>query len=105
LDVDEEVQEGAVHNEQNAKKTKCAVIKTSTRQVSSVYPAFQRANDQTVFLPIIGLVPHAELRPSDLIGVNKDSYLILDKLPEGTSDNSGACADGRIRRASQGDGG
>jgi 26S proteasome regulatory subunit T5 len=36
---------------------------------------------QTVFLPIIGLVPHEELRPGDLIGVNKDSYLILDKLP------------------------
>ncbi|KAL7424799.1 26S proteasome regulatory subunit 6A [Cryptotrichosporon argae] len=67
LDVDEEVQEGAAHNEQNAKKSKCAVIKTSTRQ--------------TIFLPIIGLVPHAELRPGDLIGVNKDSYLILDKLP------------------------
>ncbi|WWC66491.1 26S protease regulatory subunit 6A-B [Kwoniella pini CBS 10737] len=67
LDVDAEEQEGAAHNEQNAKKSKCAVIKTSTRQ--------------TVFLPIIGLVPHEELRPSDLIGVNKDSYLILDKLP------------------------
>lgn len=36
-----------------------------------------------MFLPIIGLVPHEELRPSDLIGVNKDSYLILDKLPAG----------------------
>lgn len=36
---------------------------------------------QTVFLPIIGLVPHNELQPGDLIGVNKDSYLILDKLP------------------------
>ncbi|WWD09522.1 26S protease regulatory subunit 6A-B [Kwoniella europaea PYCC6329] len=67
LDVDAEEQEGAAHNEQNAKKSKCAVIKTSTRQ--------------TVFLPIIGLVPYEELRPSDLIGVNKDSYLILDKLP------------------------
>ncbi|ORX36088.1 endopeptidase [Kockovaella imperatae] len=67
LDVDSEIQEGATHNEQNAKKSKCAVIKTSTRQ--------------TVFLPIIGLVSHEELRPSDLIGVNKDSYLILDKLP------------------------
>ena len=42
-----------------------------------------KAEQQTVFLPIIGLVPHEELRPSDLIGVNKDSYLILDKLPEG----------------------
>lgn len=44
----------------------------------------RRLIDQTVFLPIIGLVPHEELRPSDLIGVNKDSYLILDKLPAGT---------------------
>lgn len=32
---------------------------------------------------MIGLVPHEELRPGDLIGVNKDSYLILDKLPAG----------------------
>ncbi|RSH83526.1 26S proteasome regulatory subunit 6A [Apiotrichum porosum] len=68
LDVDAETQEGAAHNEHNAKKSKCAVIKTSTRQ--------------TVFLPIIGLVPHEELRPGDLIGVNKDSYLVLDKLPD-----------------------
>lgn len=68
LDVDAEAQEGAAHNEHNAKKTKCAVIKTSTRQ--------------TVFLPIIGLVPHNELTPGDLIGVNKDSYLVLDKLPD-----------------------
>ncbi|KIR38740.1 26S protease regulatory subunit 6A-B [Cryptococcus deuterogattii 99/473] len=68
LDVDSEEQEGATHNEQNAKKSKCAVIKTSTRQ--------------TVFLPIIGLVPHNQLAPGDLIGVNKDSYLVLDKLPD-----------------------
>lgn len=33
LDVEEEKQEGSTHNEQNAKKSKCAVIKTSTRQV------------------------------------------------------------------------
>jgi 26S proteasome regulatory subunit T5 len=46
---------------------KCAVIKTSTRQ--------------TYFLPIIGLVPASELKPGDLVGVNKDSYLILEKLP------------------------
>lgn len=49
------------------KRPKCAVIKTSTRQ--------------TIFLPIIGLVESDALRPGDLIGVNKDSYLILDKLP------------------------
>jgi len=46
---------------------KCVVIKTSTRQ--------------TIFLPIPGLVDVDELKPSDLIGVNKDSYLILEKLP------------------------
>lgn len=49
------------------RKGKCAVIKTSTRQ--------------TVFLPIIGLVPADNLKPQDLIGVNKDSYLVLDTLP------------------------
>jgi len=32
-------------------------------------------------LPVIGLVDVAELRPSDLVGVNKDSYLVLEKLP------------------------
>ena len=86
LDVDEEIQEGATYNEQNAKKSKCAVIKTTTRQVCHFFCHVvyrRRADIQTIFLPIIGLVPHEELRPSDLIGVNKDSYLILDKLPAG----------------------
>lgn len=49
------------------RKGKCAVIKTSTRQ--------------TVFLPMIGLVPADKLKPGDLVGVNKDSYLVLDTLP------------------------
>ena len=46
---------------------KSAVIKTSTRQ--------------TIFLPIIGLVDPDQLKPGDLIGLNKDSYLVLDTLP------------------------
>lgn len=46
---------------------KCMVVKTTTRQ--------------TIFLPVIGLVEASELTPSDLVGVNKDSYLVLDKLP------------------------
>ena len=49
------------------RKGKCAVIKTSTRQ--------------TYFLPVIGLVDPEKLNPGDLVGVNKDSYLILDTLP------------------------
>lgn len=36
---------------------------------------------QTIFLPVIGLVDPDKLKPGDLVGVNKDSYLILDTLP------------------------
>lgn len=43
------------------------MIKTTTRQ--------------TVFLPVIGLVDPIKLKPNDLVGVNKDSYLVLDTLP------------------------
>merc|ERR1712194_454778 len=46
---------------------KSVVLKTSTRQ--------------TIFLPVIGLVDAKDLEPGDLVGVNKDSYLVLDKLP------------------------
>jgi 26S proteasome regulatory subunit T5 len=49
------------------RKGKCAVIKTTTRQ--------------TVFLPLIGLVPEEKLKPNDLVGVQKESYLVLDTLP------------------------
>ncbi len=66
-DIDEDSEEGANVDLDARRKGKCAVIKTSTRQ--------------TIFLPLIGLVPAEELRPGDLIGVNKDSYLVLDKLP------------------------
>lgn len=68
LDVDPEGQEDGANQDLNSmRKGKCAVIKTSTRQ--------------TVFLPMIGLVPPEKLTPGDLVGVNKDSYLILDNLP------------------------
>ncbi|GBG62167.1 hypothetical protein CBR_g29366 [Chara braunii] len=36
---------------------------------------------ETIFLPVVGLVDPAVLKPGDLVGVNKDSYLILDTLP------------------------
>lgn len=60
-------EEGANVDLDATRKGKCAVIKTSTRQ--------------TIFLPLIGLVDADKLKPGDLIGVNKDSYLILDTLP------------------------
>lgn len=65
---DDEVEDdGANVDLDSHRKGKCAVIKTSTRQ--------------TIFLPLIGLVDAEKLTPGDLIGVNKDSYLVLDTLP------------------------
>jgi 26S proteasome regulatory subunit T5 len=67
-DGDDENDEGdTIDGNAGGKKSKCVVIKTSSRQ--------------TVFLPVIGLVEADQLAPGDLIGVNKDSYLVLDKLP------------------------
>lgn len=54
-------------NLDNAAEGKAAVVKTSSRQ--------------TVFLPMVGLVDPETLKPNDLVGVNKDSYLILETLP------------------------
>ncbi|XP_070566752.1 26S proteasome regulatory subunit 6A-B isoform X1 [Ptychodera flava] len=71
LDVDPEDQaeeDGANVDLDSQRKGKCAVIKTSTRQ--------------TYFLPVIGLVDAEQLKPGDLVGVNKDSYLILETLPQ-----------------------
>ncbi|MCJ1486561.1 26S proteasome regulatory subunit 6A [Schaereria dolodes] len=68
LDVEKEAAEEGANIDLDATRVgKSAVIKTSTRQ--------------TIFLPLIGLVDHSALKPGDLIGVNKDSYLVLDTLP------------------------
>lgn len=67
IDPEETEEEGAVVDLDAQRKGKCAVIKTSTRQ--------------TYFLPVIGLVDEEKLKPGDLVGVNKDSYLILETLP------------------------
>lgn len=68
LDLPPELAEEGANIDLDATRVgKSAVIKTSTRQ--------------TIFLPLIGLVDHNALKPGDLIGVNKDSYLVLDTLP------------------------
>ena len=60
LDVeDEEPQEGTAIAYK--KSNKCVVIKTTTRQ--------------TVYLPVVGLVDPLSLKPGDLVGVNKDSFV------------------------------
>lgn len=56
-----------IEPEEEDEQPNCAVIKTSTRT--------------TVFLPIIGLVEPELLKPGELVGVNKDSFLILEQLP------------------------
>lgn len=60
-------QDGANIDLDAHRKGKCCVLKTSTRQ--------------TIFLPVPGLVDPDKLKPADLVGVNKDSYLILEALP------------------------
>ncbi|KAI8920020.1 hypothetical protein PhCBS80983_g01769 [Powellomyces hirtus] len=68
MNPDEEPEEDGANIDLDAhRKGKCAVVKTSTRQ--------------TIFLPMVGLVDAEKLKPADLVGVNKDSYLILDMLP------------------------
>jgi len=64
---EEEKESGDAFDADANRKTRSAVVRTSTRQ--------------TIFLPIPGLVDPDELKPSDLVGTNKDSYLILEKLP------------------------
>merc|ERR1711939_452587 len=66
-DDDDVEDDGANVDLDSHRKGKCTVIKTSTRQ--------------TIFLPVVGLVDPEKLEPGDLVGVNKDSYLILDTLP------------------------
>ena len=58
---------GLKHSENTKKTSKGAIIKTSTRT--------------TIFLPSIGFVEPEELKPLELVGVNKDTYLIYEKLP------------------------
>ena len=68
LDLEDEDEEDGATADANAQRSgKSVVVKTSSRQ--------------TIFLPIPGLIPTDELAPTDLVGVNKDSFLILDKIP------------------------
>eukprot|EP01090_Pellita_catalonica_P013082 TRINITY_DN3022_c0_g1_i1.p1 TRINITY_DN3022_c0_g1~~TRINITY_DN3022_c0_g1_i1.p1 ORF type:complete len:456 (-),score=85.85 TRINITY_DN3022_c0_g1_i1:31-1398(-) len=68
IDAEEEEDQDGSNMESFAQpKGQCAVIKTSDRK--------------TIFLPVVGLVDASKLRPADLIGVHKDSYLVLDTLP------------------------
>ncbi|KAI9346007.1 P-loop containing nucleoside triphosphate hydrolase protein [Zopfochytrium polystomum] len=68
MDPNDEPEEDGANVDLDAhRKGKCAVVRATTRQ--------------TVFLPMIGLVDPTKLKPGDLVGVNKDSFLVLDTLP------------------------
>eukprot|EP01071_Lankesteria_metandrocarpae_P014207 Lankesteria_metandrocarpae@DN8214_c0_g1_i1.p1 len=67
LDLPPEDEGGGVMDIDSSRRGKSMVIKTSTRQ--------------SIYLPVIGLIPEEELEPGNLVGVNKDSFLALDKLP------------------------
>jgi len=65
VDPDED---GSAMDSHSKVSAKGVVIKTSTRQ--------------TIFLPIPGLVRAHEVKPGDLVGVNKDSFIIYETLPQ-----------------------
>ncbi len=64
---EEEDGSGLKQNESQKNLKKGVIIKTSSRS--------------TIFLPVIGFVEPEELKPLELVGVNKDTYLIYEKLP------------------------
>jgi len=64
---EDEEEDGMAQDVDAQRKGKSAVIRTSTRQ--------------TIYLPVPGLVDAGGLTPGELVGTNKDSYLILEKLP------------------------
>ncbi len=67
IEILELAEEGEEEGVEVPAKEQSVVVKTSTRN--------------TIFLPIIGLVEAKDLKPGELVGVNKDSYLVLEKLP------------------------
>ena len=74
IDVEEEPEEGQEGSgfaikktAQQKEKRKAVVIKTTSRQ--------------TIYLPVLGMVEPEDVKPGDLIAVNKESYIIYEKLP------------------------
>lgn len=68
LELEHEHEEDGMARDVDAQRSgKSVVIRTSTRQ--------------TIYLPVPGLVGTNDLIPGELVGTNKDSYLILEKLP------------------------
>lgn len=94
---DEDAEDGAAADVDAQRKGKCVVLKTSTRQTVflPVSPPSHTLGtpgslrglgcssdvDWLGLAQVVGLVDADKLKPGDLVGVNKDSYLVLDMLP------------------------
>ena len=63
--------------------TKTNILLAATCVVSTLQAqiALDQQFDDWAAIPVVGLVDPLLLKPGDLVGVNKDSYLILDMLP------------------------
>lgn len=67
-DEEEEERDGSGFNQDNVNKSKKAiVVKTTGRH--------------TVYLPVVGMVEPEDLKPGELIAVNKESFVVYEKLP------------------------
>lgn len=67
IDADEEEEQDKSAQMSKSNKEKSVVIKTTTRY--------------TIYLPMPGFIEPEELKPNEIVGVNKDSYILLEKLP------------------------
>lgn len=73
LDVSDDEEEGkegsgfAIKKTEQQKKKKALVIKTTGRG--------------TYYLPVLGLVEPEDLKPNELVAVNKESFVVYEKLP------------------------
>lgn len=68
--IDDTDDSGGINNKKEKTpgyQGQAAIIKSSTRS--------------TIFLPIPGIIDIKTIKPMDLVGVNKDTYLIYQKLP------------------------
>lgn len=67
-DNDDEEKDGSgFENDKVAKSKKSLVVKTTGRH--------------TIYLPVIGMVEPEDLKPGELIAVNKESFIVYEKLP------------------------
>jgi len=67
LDADDEEDESGFKQDNVNKNKKALVVKTTGRH--------------TIYLPVIGMVEPEELKPGELIAVNKESFIVYEKLP------------------------